>query len=63
MKTLFSLILLSAFATGPVFAHPGQQHAHTPYGVFWKNGAAPLAAHKVSDPEIWRFAFVSKFRW
>lgn len=59
MKTLFAFAALISIAALPVSAHP-----EAAYGVFWKNGQHPhVPAHQDLPPEIWRFAFVSKFRW
>lgn len=59
MKILFVFAALISIAAVPVAAHPEDA-----YGVFWKNGQH-LHAHGRQDlpQEIWRFAFVSKFRW
>jgi len=64
MKTLFAFAALVSLAALPVRAHPGHDSSVTVYGVFWKND--PQGKHDTRRPlpeDIWRFAFVSKFRW
>jgi len=59
MKSLFALAALISLAMLPAGAHPGHD-----YGVFWKNGKLAKVNDRQTLPEdIWRYAFVSKFRW
>jgi len=59
MKTLFAFAALVSSLAIPAGAHTGHD-----YGVFWKNGRLAEANGGQALPEdIWRYAFVSKFRW
>jgi hypothetical protein len=59
MKTIFVFAALISIAALPLSAHPQDE-----YGVFWKSGKQIRSSGRQDLPqEIWRFAFVSKFRW
>jgi hypothetical protein len=57
MKTLLAAAALLGAAL------PVRAHHESAFGLFWKNGLPPKGDAARAPEAIWRYAFVSRFRW